>query len=112
MSIIFTLFCIYFGSLLCCFAFTMQNAFQDISQFAVSKLKLEQKLQIFDFMKRFGKVSLCITMGGFLVVDKKIPLKMAKTLQSVFSGLLKLRNVSNAKIHCDSNFTITYTSYN
>ncbi|XP_023236579.1 uncharacterized protein LOC111635744 [Centruroides sculpturatus] len=111
MCIVLTLICIYWGCLLCCFAFTMQNGFQDICQFAVCNLKLEQKLKILDFMKRFGKVSLCLWIGGFFVINKKIPFKMAKTLQSVFSGLLKLRNVSNLKKECD-NFVTNYTSYN
>ncbi|XP_067132872.1 uncharacterized protein [Centruroides vittatus] len=66
---------------------------------------------ILNFMKRFGNVSLCLSIGGLFVIDKKIPLKMAKTLQSVLSGLLKLRNVSNLEKECD-NFVTNYTSYN
>ncbi|XP_023229515.1 uncharacterized protein LOC111629837 isoform X2 [Centruroides sculpturatus] len=112
MSIVFTFICINMGCALCCMAFTMQNAFQDIRQFAVCNLKPEQKLKILDFMKRFGKVSLCLTVGGFFVVDKKVPFKMVKTLQSVFSGLSKLRNVLNMKKGCDKNLITNYTYYN
>ncbi|XP_067133046.1 uncharacterized protein [Centruroides vittatus] len=100
LMIVFSFICIICGCLLCCIAFTMQNEFQDIRQFAICNLELERKLKILNFMKRFGEVSLCLTIGGFFCVNKKIPLKMATTLHSVFSGLLKLKNVSKIPRSC------------
>ncbi|XP_023225037.1 uncharacterized protein LOC111626001 [Centruroides sculpturatus] len=93
------------GCSLCCIAFTMQNGFQDIRQFAICDLELQQKLKILNFMKRFGKVSLCLSIAGFFCLNKRIPFKMATTLHSVFSGLLKLKNASNVHRSCQQIFT-------
>ncbi|XP_023209341.1 uncharacterized protein LOC111612370 [Centruroides sculpturatus] len=100
LMIVISFVCIHCGCVLCCIAFTMRNGFQDIRQFALCHLELERKLKILDFMKRFGKVSLCLTIGGFFCVNKRIPVKMATTLHSVFSGLLKLKNASVIRRNC------------
>ncbi|XP_067130167.1 uncharacterized protein [Centruroides vittatus] len=107
--IICTLLCVISGCLLCSLAFTMQNAFQDIRQFADCSLQLEEKLKIIDFMKRFGKVPLRLSMAGFYHIDKKIILKMASTLHSVFSGLLKLKRVTRIKTNCTEVLKSNYT---
>ncbi|XP_023217507.1 angiogenic factor with G patch and FHA domains 1-like [Centruroides sculpturatus] len=73
---------------------SMQTSFQDIRRFSACDLSLEQKLKILNFMKRFGKVSLCISMRGYFNVTKKFPVKMGNALHSIFSGLLKLRSAT------------------
>ncbi|XP_023213876.1 uncharacterized protein LOC111616735, partial [Centruroides sculpturatus] len=73
--VFFTFTCIIGACLLCSFAFSMQNGFQDVRQFAVSNLHFEEKLKILNFMKRFGKVSLCFMIGGIYPVTKRIPFK-------------------------------------
>ncbi|XP_023210879.1 uncharacterized protein LOC111613765, partial [Centruroides sculpturatus] len=72
--------------------FQMQTSFQDIRKFSECDLSLEQKLKILNFMKRFGKASLCLSIKGYFNVTKKFPVKMANALHSIFSGLLKLRS--------------------
>ncbi|XP_067133044.1 uncharacterized protein [Centruroides vittatus] len=112
LMIVFSFVCIIFGCLLCCIAFSMQNGFQEIRQFSICHLELERKLKILNFMKRFGKVSLCLTIGGFFCVNKRIPLKMATTLHSVFSGLLKLKNVSRIPRSCQIFTNISHSNEN
>ncbi|XP_023231183.1 uncharacterized protein LOC111631211 [Centruroides sculpturatus] len=73
---------------------TMQTSFQDIRRFSACDLSFEQKLKILNFMKRFGKVSLCISIRGYFNVTKKFPVKMGNALHSIFSGLLKLRSAT------------------
>ncbi|XP_023211513.1 uncharacterized protein LOC111614373 [Centruroides sculpturatus] len=63
-------------------------------------------------MKRFGKVSLCLTIGGFFCVNKRIPQKMATTLHSVFSGLLKLNNESRIRRSCQIFTNISHSNEN
>ncbi|XP_067118139.1 uncharacterized protein [Centruroides vittatus] len=89
--------CVIAGFLASAFTSTMQTSFQDIRRFAQCDLKLEQKLKIVNFMKRFGKASLCFTVNGFFDVTKKFPVKMSSALDSVYSGLLNLRTVSTKK---------------
>ncbi|XP_023215394.1 uncharacterized protein LOC111618163 isoform X2 [Centruroides sculpturatus] len=112
LMIVFSFICIICGCLLCCIAFTMQNGFQDVRQFAICHLELERKLKILNFMKRFGKVSLCLTIGGFFCVNKRIPQKMATTLHSVFSGLLKLKNESRIRRSCQIFTNISHSNEN
>ncbi|XP_067121560.1 uncharacterized protein [Centruroides vittatus] len=76
------------------FPVKMQTSFQDIRRFSACDLSLEQKLKILNFMKRFGKVSLCISIRGYFNVTKKFPVKMGNTLHSIFSGLLKLKSAT------------------
>ncbi|XP_023241469.1 methyltransferase-like protein 7A, partial [Centruroides sculpturatus] len=87
----------------------MQNAFQDIRQLADCSLQLEQKLKIIDFMKRFGKFPLRLSLAGFYHIDKKIILRMASTLHSVFSGLVKLKRVTRIKTNCTEVLKSNYT---
>ncbi|XP_023219644.1 uncharacterized protein LOC111621671 isoform X2 [Centruroides sculpturatus] len=89
--------CVLVGVLLSAFTSTMQTSFQDIRRFAQCDLKLEQKLKIVNFMKRFGKASLYLSVNGFFNVTKKFPVKMSSALYSVFSNLLNLRTVSTKK---------------
>ncbi|XP_023210878.1 uncharacterized protein LOC111613764 [Centruroides sculpturatus] len=90
----------------------MENTFQDIRQFAGCDIGENQKLKILNFMKRFGKVSLCLTIGRFLIIDKRIPLKMAKTLHSVFSGFKKLKSISSEEQNCSQIYKINFTETN
>ncbi|XP_023239352.1 uncharacterized protein LOC111637978 [Centruroides sculpturatus] len=71
--------CIICCCFLCCIAFTMQSGFQDIRRFVNCDLNLRQKLKVLNFIKRFGKVSLCLLIGGFYNVNKRIPLKISPT---------------------------------
>ncbi|XP_067118153.1 uncharacterized protein [Centruroides vittatus] len=89
--------CVLVGFLASAFTSIMQTSFQDIRRFAQCDLKLEQKLKIVNFMKRFGKASLCLSINGFFDVTKKFPVKMSSALYSVFSSLLKFRTVSKKK---------------
>ncbi|XP_023211584.1 uncharacterized protein LOC111614444 [Centruroides sculpturatus] len=86
MMVSVTFACIICGCLLCCMAFTMQDGFQEVRQF-----------ELLNFMKRFGSISVCLSIGGFFYVNKKIPLKMASTLHSAFSGLLILKKISKTR---------------
>ncbi|XP_023233025.1 uncharacterized protein LOC111632741 isoform X2 [Centruroides sculpturatus] len=99
--IIGTIVCIIYGFLVCWIAFTMENTFQDIRRYAGFNLSLQMKLKILNFMKRFGTVALTLSIGGVLDVTKRFPFQLAKTLHSIFSGLLKLRDVSYKRRRCD-----------
>ncbi|XP_023214195.1 uncharacterized protein LOC111617093, partial [Centruroides sculpturatus] len=70
-----TFVCIILACFLCCFAFTMQNAFRDIRVFTKSDLELEQKLKILDFMKRFGKFPMRLSLCEVYPIDKRVPIK-------------------------------------
>ncbi|XP_067134495.1 uncharacterized protein [Centruroides vittatus] len=98
--VIFTFTCVIAACLLCSFAFSMQNAFQDIRQFATSNLHREEKLKILNFMKRFGKVSLSFMIGGIYPVTKRIPIKVASNLHSFFSAFMKLKGISKEEGVC------------
>ncbi|XP_067123127.1 uncharacterized protein [Centruroides vittatus] len=78
----------------------MQNNFQDIGKFADCNLTLEQKLIILNFMKRFGKASLLISLKDYFNVTKKFPIKMANCIHSIYSSLLNLRSVEQEKPKC------------
>ncbi|XP_067118981.1 uncharacterized protein [Centruroides vittatus] len=97
---LFTCGCLLMGFRLSTFTSIMQTSFQDIRRFADCDLSLEEKLKILNFMKRFGKASLCLTINGYFNVTKKFPIKMASTLHSMFSGILRLSGVSEDKISC------------
>ncbi|XP_067123219.1 uncharacterized protein [Centruroides vittatus] len=89
--------CIVFAFLMSVLTSNMQTSFQDIRRFADCDLSLKQKLKMLNFMKRFGKASLCISMNDYFNVTKKFPVKMARSLYSVFSGLLNLKTTSKPK---------------
>ncbi|XP_067131917.1 uncharacterized protein [Centruroides vittatus] len=93
--VILTFVCIIYGFLASYAAFSIQNTFQDIRGVAACKLSPQFQLKVLDFMKRFGKCSLALSIGGCFNITKNFPLKLAKSLHSVFSSLLKLRNVSH-----------------
>ncbi|XP_023233792.1 uncharacterized protein LOC111633457 isoform X3 [Centruroides sculpturatus] len=92
-----TFLCVLVGFLMSVFTSNMQTSFQDTRIFADCDLSLEQKLKMLNFMKRFGKASLCLSMNDYFNVTKKFPIKMASSLHSVFSGLLKLRTATRRK---------------
>ncbi|XP_023233791.1 uncharacterized protein LOC111633457 isoform X2 [Centruroides sculpturatus] len=92
-----TFLCVLVGFVMSVFTSNMQTSFQDTRIFADCDLSLEQKLKMLNFMKRFGKASLCLSMNDYFNVTKKFPIKMASSLHSVFSGLLKLRTATRRK---------------
>ncbi|XP_023238226.1 uncharacterized protein LOC111637050 [Centruroides sculpturatus] len=85
--------CLIVAFLLSGFVAAMQNGFQDIRKFANCRLELEEKLKVLNFMKRFGKASLSISMEDFFNITKKFPIKMANSLYSIYSSLLNLRSI-------------------
>ncbi|XP_023221402.1 uncharacterized protein LOC111623163 [Centruroides sculpturatus] len=97
MCAILTFVCILIGFSLSVFTSSMQTSFQDIGRFADCDLGLEQKLKILNFMKRFGKESLCLSCRNYFKITKKFPIKMASSLHSIFSGLLNIKNASKRK---------------
>ncbi|XP_023238301.1 uncharacterized protein LOC111637114 [Centruroides sculpturatus] len=107
LSIISTIVCVIYGLKLSSLSFKMQNGFQDIRLFAVSDTSVE----ILNFMKRFGKVPLVLSMGGFFYITKRFPIKMFSSLHSVFSGLLKLRTISYRNGNCKGTFTDNATHF-
>ncbi|XP_023231836.1 uncharacterized protein LOC111631762 [Centruroides sculpturatus] len=100
--VLFVFVSIITSLLFCTFAFNMRNAFQDIRQFAICNFCMEEKLKILNFMKRFGKVSLCLTIGGIYPVTKRIPFKVASNLNSFFSAFMKLRGISKQESKCSN----------
>ncbi|XP_067128055.1 uncharacterized protein [Centruroides vittatus] len=92
-----TFVCILIGFLLSAFTSAMQTSFQDIRRFAECDLELEQNLKILNFMKRFGKESLCLSCRDYFKITKKFPIKMGSSLHSIFSGLLNIKNASKHK---------------
>ncbi|XP_023228626.1 uncharacterized protein LOC111628996 [Centruroides sculpturatus] len=110
LSIILTFVCFVYGFLACYVAFSMENTFQDIRNVVDCDLSLQFKFKVLDFIKRFGKVALAINIGGCFDITKRFPFKLAKTLHSVFSGMLKLRDVSHQKRNC-TNISFKNNSY-
>ncbi|XP_023238300.1 uncharacterized protein LOC111637111 [Centruroides sculpturatus] len=108
-TVLCTILCILYGLILCSFTFTMHNSFQDIRRFAAVSLSLERKLYFLDFMKRFGKISLRLSIGGFFYVTKRFPIRIANTLYTVFSGLLKSREVSYKRKYCKEILSMNIT---
>ncbi|XP_067141610.1 uncharacterized protein [Centruroides vittatus] len=91
-------------------ATTMENMFQDIRNVVDCDLSLQFKFEVLDFIKRFGKVALALNVGGCFDITKKFPFKLAKTLHTVFSGVLKLKGVSHQKRNC-TNISSKNNSY-
>ncbi|XP_023229585.1 uncharacterized protein LOC111629887 [Centruroides sculpturatus] len=100
LNCLFTCGCLLMGFCLSTFTSIIQTSFQDIGRFVDCDLSLEEKLKILNFMKRFGKASLCLTINGYFNVTKKFPVKMASTPHSMFSGILRLSGVSEDKSSC------------
>ncbi|XP_067122977.1 uncharacterized protein [Centruroides vittatus] len=92
--------CLIIAYLLSRFTAAMQNNFQDIRRFADCNLTLEQKLKILNFMKRFGKASLLVSLEDYFSITKKFPIKMANCMHSIYSSLLNLRSVEENKRKC------------
>ncbi|XP_023219663.1 uncharacterized protein LOC111621687 [Centruroides sculpturatus] len=99
-SCLVTYVCVLIGFFYSIFTSAMQTSFQDIRRFADCNLTLEQKLNVLNFMKKFGKASLCLSVNGYFNITKKFPVKMASALNSVYSGIERLSEVSKEKISC------------
>ncbi|XP_023241677.1 uncharacterized protein LOC111639945 [Centruroides sculpturatus] len=93
----FTFYCTVLGFLFSAFTSTMQTSFQDIRRFADCNLRLEEKLKILNFMKRYGKESLCLTCRDYFKITKKFPVKMGSSLDSIFSGLENMKEATKRK---------------
>ncbi|XP_067133995.1 uncharacterized protein [Centruroides vittatus] len=55
----------------------LYDNFISIQRFSVAKLPLEFKLKMNDFMKRFGKIPLGISMGGFFYIKKHFIIRIS-----------------------------------
>ncbi|XP_067130178.1 uncharacterized protein [Centruroides vittatus] len=107
--VLLTFICLVCCFLVSCLAFSMEITFQEIRQFSACSMPVESKLKILNFMKRFGKVALKISMMGYFYVNKRFPIRMAKSLLSVYSGLLKLRDFSHHSKICNEMSIRNYT---
>lgn len=66
-------------------------------------------MKILNFMKRYGKMPLGISIGGFFFVNKKIFIRMMSGFYSFLSTLIQL-NTTNNKKTCHSRQFLNVTS--
>ncbi|XP_023232396.1 uncharacterized protein LOC111632241 [Centruroides sculpturatus] len=62
-----------------------------------ANLSLEDKLKLLDFMKRFSKVPIGISVGGFFHVKKNVIIRVLTAMESMISTLNSLSSKSNTK---------------
>ncbi|XP_023215898.1 uncharacterized protein LOC111618573 [Centruroides sculpturatus] len=92
--------CLIIALSLSSLASAMEDSFQEIRIFSSVRLKLKYKLKLLNFMKRFAKASLRMTIGGYFDVTKKFPIKMSSFLYSISSSLLELRSLQDKQTKC------------
>lgn len=78
------------GHLLSRFTAQIYGEFKNMQIFSSSNLGLKEKLKILDFMKRFSKTPIGISVGGFFHVKKNIVIRMIAGMESVLSALISL----------------------
>ncbi|XP_023228657.1 uncharacterized protein LOC111629024 [Centruroides sculpturatus] len=68
----------------------LYDDFVEIRRFSSLRFKIETKLKILDFMKRFGKTPIGISVGGFFFIKKNFVIRAISALHSILSTLAKL----------------------
>lgn len=83
--------------------FTAQiyGPFKEMEIFSSSNLLLGDKLRLLDFMKRFAKVPIGISVGGFFHVKKNFFIRLASAVESFLSSVMSLANEKPA-VNCSA----------
>ncbi|XP_023241673.1 cytochrome P450 4C1-like [Centruroides sculpturatus] len=103
MLIFFTFTCIITACQLCCFAFTMQNAFQDIRQFAVCGLRIEKKLKVIGSVYIYSEK----TIFGF---QKSLHIEEFPVIDKIYEFVNKMSWKRTVNVFLRSNLIFDYFS--
>ncbi|XP_067128201.1 uncharacterized protein [Centruroides vittatus] len=83
------------------FTSSMYGNFNEINKFSSCRFSLVFKLKMLNFMKRFGKTPIGLSVGGFFRVKRNFPIKMMSSLYSILSALIELAK-NNESTKCTS----------
>ncbi|XP_023236345.1 uncharacterized protein LOC111635581 [Centruroides sculpturatus] len=84
------------------FLFQLYDNFASIYRLSPADLPLEFKLKMNCYLKRFGKIPLGISIGGFFYVKEDFFIKAYNALYSIFNTLIDLSGVMEKEIKCTS----------
>ncbi|XP_067128192.1 uncharacterized protein [Centruroides vittatus] len=98
-EIIFEFVIISFG--LSRFTSSIYGNFNEINKFSSCRFSFVFKLKMLNFMKRFGKTPIGLSVGGFFRVKRDFPIKMMSSLYSILSALIQLAK-ENESTKCTS----------
>lgn len=77
------------------------GAFKEMEIFSSANLHLGDKLKLLDFMKRFAKASIGVSVGGFFHIKKNFFIRMTSTVESFLSSVTSLAEEKQA-INCSA----------
>ncbi|XP_023227954.1 uncharacterized protein LOC111628409 [Centruroides sculpturatus] len=83
------------------FTSSLYGNFNEINKYSSYRFSLVFKLKMLNFMKRFGKTPIGISVGGFFRVKRDFPIKMLSSLYSILSALIELAK-KNESTKCTS----------
>ncbi|XP_067123864.1 uncharacterized protein [Centruroides vittatus] len=83
------------------FTSSIYGNFNEINKFSSCRFSVVFKLKMLDFMKRFGKTPIGISVGGFFRLKRDFPIKMMSSLYSILSALIELAK-KNESTKCTS----------
>ncbi|XP_067138142.1 uncharacterized protein [Centruroides vittatus] len=91
----------------CCWALSyftssLYDDFASIYRLSPADLPLEFKLKMNCYMKRFGKIPLGISVGGFFYIKEDFFIKAYNALYSIFNTLIDLGGVMEKESKCTS----------
>ncbi|XP_067128194.1 uncharacterized protein [Centruroides vittatus] len=102
-QVIFEIIIISFG--LSRFTSSIYGNFNEINRFSSCRFSLVFKLKMLDFMKRFGKTPIGLSVGGFFRVKRNFPIKMMSSIYSILSALIELVK-KNESTKCTSSSSL------
>ncbi|XP_023239913.1 uncharacterized protein LOC111638434 [Centruroides sculpturatus] len=71
--------------------------FEGINVFSSVECSLQDKLKMLNFMKRFGRRPIGLSIGGFFYVKKQFVIRILSAFYSALSGFLQLGSKSPRK---------------
>ncbi|XP_023224760.1 uncharacterized protein LOC111625767 [Centruroides sculpturatus] len=94
-----------FGLIAFCWAFSnltsvMYDNFISIEKVSSANLPLTFKFKINDFMKRFGKIPLGISMGGFFHIKRDFLIRVISAVYSTFSSCVEVSGILEKESKC------------
>ncbi|XP_023212100.1 uncharacterized protein LOC111614959 [Centruroides sculpturatus] len=91
---VFAIICVFGSFAVSKLTSSMYDNFISVERLSSVNLTLLNKLKILNFMKRFGKLPLGVSIGGFFFIKQDFPIKVVETLYSAFSTLLQIRDLT------------------
>ncbi|XP_023223318.1 uncharacterized protein LOC111624643 [Centruroides sculpturatus] len=83
------------------FSSSIYGDFIEMNRYSSARFILEYKLKMLNFMKRFAKTPIGVSVGGFFYVKKNFPVRILCRFYSILSAFIELGQ-SNKKATCHS----------